>query len=38
MLMIEMGTALYRPVMVVKPRSDDSMNGFGVASRKDAML
>jgi hypothetical protein len=38
MLMIEMGTALYRPVMVMKPRSDDNVNSFGVTSRKDAIL
>lgn len=33
MLMIDTGTPLYRPVMVVKPRSVLKRNGLGTASR-----
>lgn len=32
-LTIEIGTPLYRPVIVVKPRSEVSLNGVGLASR-----
>lgn len=37
MLTTETGMPLYRPVMVVKPRSELSVNGLGDASRWDAM-
>lgn len=37
-LTIDNGTPLNRPVIVVNPRSEDSLNGFGVVSRYDAML
>ena len=37
MLMMDTGTPLYRPVMVVKPRSELSVNGLGEASSADAI-
>ena len=37
MLTIDMGVPLKRPVMVKNPRSDDSTNGFGFMSKKDAI-
>jgi len=38
MLTMDMGVPLKRPVIVKNPRSDDRMNGFGVSSKKDAMV
>lgn len=37
-LTMEMGTPLYRPVMVLNPRSEYSLNRLGVSSKNDAML
>lgn len=37
MLTIEMGTPLYRPVIVVNPRSEVRVNGGGDGSRYEAM-
>lgn len=37
MLIMDTGTPLKRPVIVVKPRSELSVNGRGEASRADAM-
>ena len=37
MLTMDTGTPLYRPVMVVKPRSELSVNGRGETSRAAAI-
>ena len=38
MLTIDMGVRLYRPVMVRKPRSEESVKGGGDGSRRAAAI